>query len=149
MLTVDRDIQELVEKAIGPRLGSAVVLKPSTGEILAMASYPRFNPNLFTMPGPDNFNTLSLNPQFPFLNRAIQSAYPTASTSKIMMTLSILASDSFPKESLINCTGSMELGNRLFHCHKLTGHGPLNLKEALAESCNIYFGYGGCGLPGN
>ena len=140
VLTIDKDIQELVEKAIGPRLGSAVVLKPSTGEVLAMASYPGFNPNLFTQPGPDNFNALSLNPQFPFLNRSIQSAYPTASTSKIMMTLSILASESYPEDSMINCTGSMELGNRTFHCHKLTGHGRLDLMEALAESCNIYFG---------
>jgi penicillin-binding protein 2 len=140
VLTVDSQIQELAEKAIGKHLGSAVVLRPSTGEILAMASYPNFNANKFTLPGPNNFNSLSLNPQFPFLNRAIQSAYPTASTSKIMMTLSILASNSFPDDQLINCKGSMELGNRTFHCHKLTGHGRLNLMEALGESCNIYFG---------
>ncbi|MDC7221453.1 MAG: penicillin-binding protein 2 [Spirochaetales bacterium] len=140
VLTIDRDIQSLVESAIGEHLGSAVVLKPSTGEILAMASYPSFNPNEFTEPGPNNFNSLSLNPQFPFLNRAIQSAYPTASTSKIMMTLATLAEKAFPADKLINCTGSMELGNRTFHCHKLTGHGRLNLMEALGESCNVYFG---------
>jgi penicillin-binding protein 2 len=140
ILTIDQKIQELTEKAIGPRLGSAVVLKPATGEILAMASYPGFNPNLFAQPGPDNFNTLSLNPKFPFLNRAIQSSYAPASTFKVLMTLGILDTESFSPHSLINCRGSMTLGNRIFKCHKETGHGRVDLINALAESCNIYFG---------
>jgi penicillin-binding protein 2 len=140
VLTVDRHIQELVEKAIGPRLGSAVVLKPSTGEILAMASYPGFDPNLFTMEGEGNFKSLSLDPQFPFLNRSIQSAYAPASTFKTLMTFADLAEGAFPEDSLITCRGTMTLGDRIFKCHKITGHGSLTLKEALAESCNIYFG---------
>ncbi|MBN2625909.1 MAG: penicillin-binding protein 2 [Spirochaetales bacterium] len=140
VLTVDRNIQELVEKAIGPRLGSAVVLKPSTGEILAMASYPGFDPNLFTMEGEGNFNNLSLDPKFPFLNRSIQSAYAPASTFKVLMTFADLAEGAFPEDSLITCRGTMTLGDRIFKCHKITGHGSLTLKEGLAESCNVYFG---------
>lgn len=139
-LTIDMDIQILAEKALGNRLGSVIVLKPNTGEILAMASYPGFDPNLFTQPGSNSFNSLSLNPEFPFLNRSIQSAYAPASTFKVLMTFAILASQSFPINSTINCLGSMELGNRTFNCWKETGHGKVDLKEALAESCNIYFG---------
>ncbi|MDC7232317.1 MAG: penicillin-binding protein 2 [Spirochaetales bacterium] len=140
VLTIDRHIQELAEKALGPRKGSVVVLKPESGEVLALVSYPGFNPNLFNQKGPNNFGVLSLNPDFPFLNRSIQSSYAPASTFKILLTAAILEDDSFNPNRLIDCTGSMELGNRTFYCHKKTGHGKLNLKEALAESCNIYFG---------
>ena len=140
VLTIDRHIQELAEKALGPRKGSVVVLNPSNGEIIALVSYPGFNPNLFNMPGPQNFGTLSLNPDFPFLNRAIQSSYAPASTFKILLTAAILQEEAVDPNYVVNCTGSMELGNRTFYCHKKTGHGKLNLQEALAESCNIYFG---------
>ncbi len=140
VLTIDRHIQELAEKALGPRKGSVVVLKPSTGEIMALVSYPGFNPNLFNMPGPQNFGTLSMNPDFPFLNRAIQSSYAPASTFKVLLTAALLQEGVVDPNEMVNCTGSMELGNRTFYCHKKTGHGKLNLQEALAESCNIYFG---------
>lgn len=140
VLTIDRHIQELAEKALGPRKGSVVVLKPATGEILALVSYPGFNPNLFNQKGPNSFGSLSLNPDFPFLNRAIQSSYAPASTFKILLTAAILEDKNYNPERLIDCKGHMELGNRTFYCHKKTGHGKLNLREALAESCNIYFG---------
>ncbi|QEN07561.1 penicillin-binding protein 2 [Oceanispirochaeta crateris] len=140
VLTIDRHIQELAEKALGPRKGSVVVLNPDNGEILALVSYPGFNPNLFNQPGPESFGSLSLNPDFPFLNRAIQSSYAPASTFKILMTSALLEEEAVSENRLVDCTGSMTLGNRTFYCHKKTGHGKLNLKEALAESCNIYFG---------
>ncbi len=140
VLTIDRHIQELAEKALGPRKGSVVVLDPSTGEILALVSYPGFNPNLFNNPGPESFGALSLNPDFPFLNRAIQSSYAPASTFKVLLTAAVLQEEAVEKNFLVDCKGSMELGNRLFYCHKRTGHGKLNLQEALAESCNVFFG---------
>ncbi|MDC7241907.1 MAG: penicillin-binding protein 2 [Spirochaetales bacterium] len=139
-LTIDRHIQELAEKALGPRKGSVVVLKPDTGEILALVSYPGFNPNLFNTKGPESFGALSLNTDFPFLNRSIQSSYAPASTFKVLMSAAALEDPDFNPNRLIECTGSMTLGNRVFYCHKKTGHGKLNLEEALAESCNIYFG---------
>ncbi|OQY33689.1 MAG: penicillin-binding protein 2 [Spirochaetaceae bacterium 4572_59] len=140
ILTIDRHIQELAEKALGPRKGSVVVLDPATGEIVALVSYPGFNPNLFNTPGPGNFGVLSMDPDFPFLNRAIQSSYAPASTFKVLLTAAALQEEVIDDNYLVNCTGSMELGNRLFYCHKRTGHGNLNLKEALAESCNVFFG---------
>jgi penicillin-binding protein 2 len=139
-LTIDRNIQELAEKALGPRKGSVVVLQPSTGEVLAMVSYPNFNPNLFSIPGPTNFGVLSLDENFPFLNRTIQSAYAPASTFKLILTTALLDLDAFDPEKTITCTGELIIGNRVTHCHKLSGHGAVNLHEALEQSCNIYFG---------
>ena len=140
VLTIDRHIQELAEKALGPRKGSLIVLKPSTGEILAMVSYPSFDPNRFSEKGPVNFKNLSLNTDFPFLNRAIQSSYAPASTFKLVMTAALLGEDAVDPDMKVNCKGVMTLGNREFWCWKKSGHGPVNLKEALENSCNIYFG---------
>ena len=139
-LTIDRHIQDLAEKALGPRKGSVVVLQPSTGEIVALVSYPYFDPNLFSLPGPTNFGVLSLDPDFPFLNRAIQSHYSPASTFKLVLSAALLDLEVFDPEKTITCTGEMTIGNRVTHCHKLSGHGPLNLSEALEQSCNIYYG---------
>lgn len=147
VLTVDREIQALAESALGERKGSVVVLRPSTGEVLAMVSYPYYNPNLFFEEGENSFSQLSLNRDFPFLNRSIQSAYAPASTFKVLMTFGLIA-EGWNANSFIHCSGSMELGDREFHCHKLTGHGSLNLYEALAESCNIYFGTAGMDFLG-
>jgi penicillin-binding protein 2 len=122
VLTIDRDIQTLVEKALGRRIGAAVVTRPSTGEILAMVSYPWYDPNK------------------PFLNRAIQSSYPPASTFKIVMTAGILEENVFPADQLIDCLGEMSYGERQWRCHiRRPGHGRLNLQKAMAQSCDIYF----------
>jgi len=140
VLTIDRHIQELAEKALGPRKGSVVVLNPANGEILALVSYPGFNPNLFNQQGPTSFTSLSLNSDFPFLNRAIQSSYAPASTFKMILTAALLEEGEVSESQVVDCSGSMKLGNRTFNCWKKTGHGKVNMKEALAESCNIYFG---------
>ncbi len=140
VLTIDRHIQTLCEKALGERIGSVVVMRPSTGEVLAMVSYPYYNPNLFyTDRGKEVYNRLSLDPRFPFLNRAIQSSYGPASTFKVIMTTAVLEENAFPPNAIVTCTGSFRLGDRSFNCHKLTGHGPLTLAEGLAESCNVFF----------
>jgi len=139
-LTIDREIQDLAEKALGSRVGSVIVLQPSTGEILAMVSYPSFDPNLFSLPGPTNYGALTLDPQFPFLNRPIQSNYEPASTFKLILTAAILDLEAIDPEKTIVCEGQFTVGDREISCHKKSGHGPLNLKEALEKSCNVYFG---------
>ncbi len=140
ILTIDRKIQKLSEEALGDRMGSVVVLKPATGEILAMVSYPWFDPNLFyTDRSDESYRELSLDPRHPFLNRAVQSANPPGSSFKIIMTTAVLEEESFDPLQTIKCDGRFRLGDRYFNCHVLHGHGPLNLKEALAESCNVYF----------
>lgn len=140
VLTIDRQIQALVEDALGPRIGSAVVLKPQTGEVLAMASYPRFDPNIFSLDdSAARFSQLSLDSRSPFLNRAIQSSAAPASTFKIVMTAAVINENAFPLDATVNCTGSRRYGNRVFPCWYELGHGPQNIYEAMANSCNIYF----------
>ncbi|MFQ3619936.1 MAG: penicillin-binding protein 2 [Spirochaetales bacterium] len=140
VLTLDRKIQKLCEAALGNRVGSAVVLKPSTGEILALVSNPSYDPNLFyDEQGSAAFRELSQDSRFPFLNRTIQAAYVPASTFKIVLTTAAIEEEAIPMHKTINCTGRYTLGDRTFLCHRKTGHGPLDLFNALAESCNVFF----------
>ncbi len=140
-LTIDRAIQELAEKALGQRMGSVVVLKPATGEILAMVSYPWYNPNLFLeADGGRSYASLLQDPNKPLLNRAIQSAYPPASTFKAVVTTGILEENAFPPEKTVLCLGEVSYGDRVFRCWiRKPGHGALDLRGALAQSCDIYF----------
>jgi penicillin-binding protein 2 len=141
VLTIDRNIQLLCEKALGERIGSVVVLKPTTGEVLAMVSYPNFDANLFyTDRGSQEFTRLSLDPTFPFINRSIQSVYPPASTFKIIMSTALVEEEVIPITRKITCIGFIEYGDRVFHCHaRKTGHGPLDFFGGLAQSCDVYF----------
>jgi penicillin-binding protein 2 len=140
VLTVDRRIQALVEEALGPRIGSAVVLKPNSGEILAMASYPRYDPNIFAEDdSAERFSRLSLDPRSPFLNRSIQSAAAPASTFKIIMTTAVMNEEAFPLDATVTCTGFRRYGNRVFPCWYEYGHGPVDIYDGLAQSCNIFF----------
>lgn len=140
VLTIDRHIQALSEKSLGERMGSVVVMKPATGEILAMVSYPWYNPNLFYGDtSGKSYKAISLDTRFPFLNRAIQSVYAPASVFKIFMTTAILEEEVFSPWEKINCEGKIWLGDRIFNCHKKTGHGRMNLIEALAASCDVYY----------
>lgn len=141
VLTIDSTIQTLAEKALGNRVGSAIVLKPATGEILAMVSYPYFDSNIFS--GDDavsQYTKLINEKNNPLLNRSVNATYPPASTFKTIMTAAILNENAIPAEKKIECTGEILYGGRKFSCHiKKPGHGYLDLKNALAQSCDVYF----------
>ena len=139
VLTIDTGLQTLVEKALGPRIGSAVVIRPSTGEILAMVSYPWYDPNIFTDGLRSDYRALLDDPNKPLINRTIQSSYPPASTFKIVMTTAVLAENAFPPDQTITCRGMIHYGNRDWHCHARLGHGRLNLHSGMAQSCDIYY----------
>jgi len=140
VLTINQDIQLLAEKSLGKRMGSVVVLQPSTGEVLAMVSYPYFDPNKFyTDEANQEYLRLQTDVTFPFLNRTIQSTYPPGSTFKVIMTTAILSDKVLDPNRTFVCTGTVEVGDRIFKCNKLTGHGVVNLSRALAQSCNIYY----------
>ncbi|MDR1211022.1 MAG: penicillin-binding protein 2 [Spirochaetaceae bacterium] len=141
VLTIDRDIQLLAEKALGRRMGAVVVTRPATGEVLAMVSYPWYDPNLFNRSNSSGeYQALINDPNKPFLNRAIQSSYPPASVFKIPLSAGILNEDAFPQDKTIECPGEIRYGDRDWRCHiRRPGHGYLNLQQALAQSCDIYF----------
>jgi penicillin-binding protein 2 len=140
VLTIDRRVQKLAEEALGQRRGSVVVMKPATGEILALVSYPSFDPNrFFASDAGDYFSQLSVDPSSPFLDRAIQSVYPPASAFKILMTTAVIDDATIPTARAILCTGKLEFGDRVFNCWVKTGHGYEDLFGGLAQSCDVYF----------
>lgn len=142
VLTIDSEIQTLAEKTLGNRVGAVVVLKPATGEILAMVSYPFFDANQFN--GDDAgeyYQTLTQDiKNQPLVNRVVNAVYPPASTFKIIMSTAMLAENAFPSNKKIECKGVLDYGNRKFHCHvHEPGHGWLDMKNGLAQSCDIYY----------
>lgn len=140
VLTIDSRIQELVEDSLGQRVGASVVLKPATGEVLAMVSYPNFDSNLFTSDDASNLYSKLLNDSSkPLINRAVQISYPPASTFKIVMSAAMLQEKAFPSSKKIECKGKMVYGGRTFHCHIHTGHGWLDMKNGMAQSCDVYY----------
>ncbi len=141
VLTIDSDIQKLVEDALGDRVGASVVLKPATGEVLAMVSYPYYDSNIFSSDDAGiEYAKLVNDTTKPLLNRAVQVSYPPASTFKIIMSAAMLQENSFPAEKKIECKGVMVYGGRKFHCHvKEPGHGWLDMKNAMAQSCDVYY----------
>jgi penicillin-binding protein 2 len=141
ILTIDRKTQILAEEALGKRIGSAVVLKPSTGEVLAMVSYPYYDPNLFNNDNSnEEYQRLLADKDNPLLNRVVNASYPPASTFKVIMTTALLQENAISPDKRIVCEGEISYGDRTFRCwiHK-PGHGPLDLKNALAQSCDVYF----------
>jgi penicillin-binding protein 2 len=141
VLTIDDSIQKLAEKALGQRMGSAIVLKPATGEVLAMVSYPWYNPNLFSgVDAGKAYTKLITDPNNPLLNRAVQSSYPPASTFKAILTTGIIEEKAFPQDKKVLCQGDVSYGDRVFKCwtHR-PGHGWLDLKGGLEQSCDIYY----------
>jgi penicillin-binding protein 2 len=141
VLTIDRKIQILAEEALGQRIGSAVVLKASTGEVLAMVSYPYYDPNLFNLDNAnEEYQRLLNDKNNPLLNRVVNASYPPASTFKIIMTTALLEEKAISPDKKIDCPGEIEYGDRIFRCHiRRPGHGPLDLKNALAQSCDVYY----------
>ena len=142
VLTIDSTIQKLAEQTLRNRVGAIVVLKPSNGEVLAMVSYPYFDPNIFnTEQAGEYLQKLSSDEQGrPLINRAVNAVYPPASTFKIVMSTAMLQENAFPNDKKIECKGRMAYGNRIFHCHiKTPGHGWLDLKNAFAQSCDVYY----------
>ncbi|QQO08160.1 penicillin-binding protein 2 [Breznakiella homolactica] len=141
VLSIDRSIQLLAERALGERMGAVVVMRPSNGEILAMVSYPWYDPNIFNRNDMGaEYQRLINDPNKPFLNRAIQSSYPPASAFKIAMTAAILEENAFPPDQTVECPGEITYGDRVWRCHiRKPGHGHVNLQKALAQSCDIYY----------
>jgi len=141
ILTIDSSIQKIAEDALGKRQGSVVVLKPSTGEVLAMVTYPYYDSRVFMSDSAGRaYLELLNNPQKPMLNRAYQASYPPASTFKTILTAAILEEGFISPDKTVYCSGEIFYGGRSWSCHvKKPGHGPLALEDALAQSCDIYY----------
>jgi penicillin-binding protein 2 len=139
-LTIDIRAQRTALEALDGQAASAVALDMHTGEILSLVSSPSFDPNAFVLGiGQSAFGALNTNPYRPLFNKATTGIYAPASTIKGMAALAALENGVTNPEERILCTGSVELGNRTFHCWERRGHGPMNMEQAIQRSCDTYF----------
>jgi penicillin-binding protein 2 len=138
-LSIDASLQAAMEAAFEGRSGSAVALDPQTGEILAMSSTPAYDPNQFTTGiDPTLWASLASNPETPLMNRVIQGAYAPGSTFKVIAATAALEEGVITPETTFYCPGQLNVYNTTFRCHP-GGHGVVDLRRAIAVSCNVYF----------
>lgn len=136
-LTLDLALQKAAEGGIGSRRGAAVALNVKTGEVLAMASSPRFNPNTFTKPVSSQEWERLQGLENPFLNRTLQG-YPPGSTFKIISSAAGMGSGQFSPGSMIGTSASITVGGITFHEHS-GSYGVIGFRDALAFSSNTFF----------
>ena len=142
-LTIDLDVQQAAEQALGPRNGAIVAIDPHTGEVLALVSRPSFDPNQFAIRiHRDEWNKLIADPQNPLLDKAIQAQLAPGSTFKIIMSLAGLE-ENIAQTLKVNCPGGATFYGRYFACwigaehHR--GHGAVDILHAIPWSCDVYF----------
>ena len=139
-LTINSDLQDFAHGAIGSNIGAVLVLDAKNGDILCSASSPSFDPNIFSKKlDNQSWNKIINSMNAPLINRPINGLYPPGSTFKPVVALAALKFGVISKDEKIFCNGTYTLGNRNFHCWKEVGHGNLNLEDAIAQSCDVYF----------
>ena len=139
-LTIDAPLQEMVHMLLKDEHGAFIVMNAKSGEILALASSPSFDPNVFVDPNKDKQRLALLKaPAYPMINRAISATYPPGSTFKVVVAASALASGKINKNTEYNCSRVYRLGNTEFKCWKKAGHGNQSVIDALTHSCNVFF----------
>ena len=140
LLTIDLGLQQYVSARFGEESGSAVVLDVHSGEILALASMPSYDPNLFTSGiSQRQWRELIGHPRFPLSNKAIAGQYSPGSTFKMIVALAALESGELSPHHRFFCNGSLKLGKRRFRCWRRYGHGHVDMVKGLQESCDVYF----------
>jgi penicillin-binding protein 2 len=138
-LTLDIDLQIAAEEALGDKNGAVVAMDPHTGEILAMASRPTFDPNDFAVRvSRGQWNKLLTDPEKPLLNKAIQAQLAPGSTFKIIMSVAGWQ-EGIAQDLHVNCTGGAEFYGRRFGCWVKGGHGAVDLEKAIYQSCDVFF----------
>ena len=147
--TVDRRIQEAAEGAMEGHTGAVVVMDPRNGDLLAMVSTPAFDVDRFTE-SIDRSAWLRVvqDPHFPLMNRAVQGQYAPASIFKILVAAAGLQEGSLTPGESTHCTGEFQLGPQTFRDWKEGGHGTVDLKRAIVQSCNIFFYHAGLKIGG-
>jgi penicillin-binding protein 2 len=138
-LTLDLDLQRAAETALAGRPGAVVALDPWTGEILALASSPTYDPNLFVGAlSPEDWQRLS-GPEHPQHNRATTSRYPPGSLFKVVTAAAALETHQTSTSDRFHCDGAFRIGSWSLRCWKREGHGDLRFTKGFAQSCNVMF----------
>jgi penicillin-binding protein 2 len=140
--TLDLRLQQLAEKALEAKAkrGAIVIIDPNNGDILALASWPTYDPNLFVPSiSAEQLKVLQNDPNIPLLPRAYRSSYPPGSTFKIAVGIAALESRAVQPEDRYECVPAIQIGNVTFHNWKKGNRGALNFVQALTESCDTWF----------
>lgn len=139
-LTIDSELQKKTEELLEGVTGAAVAIEPATGQILALVSSPNFDQNVFVS-GLSHEQWLDFvsDPTKPLTNRAIQGEYPPASTYKILTALAGLEEGVITEKTVFCCPGSYRFRGRDYRCWKKGGHGCVDVVQAIAQSCDVFF----------
>ncbi|MBD1165042.1 penicillin-binding protein 2 [Pelagibacterales bacterium SAG-MED13] len=142
-LTIDTEVQKLANKLLSEKSGSICVMDIYSGEIVALHSSPSFDPNLFVFGiSQDEWQLIRNNPMKPLVNKSLSGNYSPGSTIKPIVALSALENEIINPEFTVQCKGHkhpLELYGQTYHCWKKEGHGFVNLKEGMKQSCDTYF----------
>ena len=142
-LTIDTKVQQLANDLLKDKAGSICVMDIYTGSIVAMHSSPSFDPNLFVFGiSQDDWQIIRNDPMKPLVNKTLQGNYSPGSTIKPIVALSALENEIINTNFTVNCRGHknpLELYGQTYHCWKKQGHGFMNLRNAMKQSCDTYF----------
>ncbi|MBU2090087.1 MAG: penicillin-binding protein 2, partial [Alphaproteobacteria bacterium] len=139
-ITLDMELQRYAMERIGEESASAVILDVHNGDVLALASTPGFDPNAFNRGlTPKEWEELISNERGPLTNKAIAGQYAPGSTYKMVVALAALDAGVTTPNQRVFCPGHMELGDSRFHCWKRHGHGHMDMRDAMKQSCDVYF----------
>ena len=139
-ITIDQEVQNYVQKLLIGKSGSISVMDIYTGDIIAMGSSPSFDPNQFVH-GIDSkeWNKINEDPMKPLINKSVSGLYSPGSTIKPLVALSALENHVITPQFVHKCEGKMELYDHKYHCWQKKGHGYMRLRNAIKQSCDIYF----------
>jgi penicillin-binding protein 2 len=139
-LTIDADVQNFVQARLGDESAAAVVMDVDSGDLVAIASSPSFDPNLFVRGiSQTDYSGLMEDDHRPLANKSVQGVYPPGSTFKMVTALAALEAGVITPNTKVRCPGYLEMGGRRFHCWKRGGHGTVDLERSLSESCDVYY----------
>lgn len=139
-LTIDRQVQEFMAQSLGSESAAAAVMDVENGDVIALTSTPGFDPNEFNVGiTTDEWQALTTDDHNPLLNKAISGVYPPGSTFKPAVAMAGVESGIATPDFSVVCTGTLTLGNHDFHCWKRGGHGRMNLRSAIQQSCDVFF----------
>ncbi len=141
-LTVDAELQKVAEDLMdaGEKAGAVVAMEVKTGRMLVLASNPVLPLDQFVGGiSHKHWNALLENKKHPLINKVVQAMYPPGSTYKMITAMAGLVTGAITKDTVLYCPGHYYFGKRRYHCWKRSGHGAVNLKRAISESCDVYF----------
>ncbi|WP_415404516.1 penicillin-binding protein 2 [Tateyamaria sp. SN3-11] len=139
-LTIDSKLQSYVQARLSGESASAIVMDVNNGDLLAIASAPTFDPNLFVRGiSTRDYSALTENKYRPLASKTVQGAYPPGSTFKMITAMAALEEGLIGPDETVYCPGHLEVAGRKFHCWKRAGHGWVDLQNSLKQSCDVYY----------